>query len=181
MDLTGRRLIFAQHVKLAPGNLVALNGVLLSMEGAHVVDEATRDRRIQFFRGNVFACIAQLRSALPLGSAIGSSNSRDQDICSGVLKNSKIGNQCLIASLRNEHKWDSGETLSLVLRGATLLLPVSRQPPLDLLSLLLRQIGRRIGPDQRRPLSLPIVNHPALTALAHQKSRRRRRLVGHLA
>jgi len=79
MDLTGRRLIFAQHVKLAPGNLVALNGVLLSMEGAHVVDEATRDRRIQFFRGNVFACIAQLRSALPLGSAIGSSNLRNQD------------------------------------------------------------------------------------------------------
>jgi hypothetical protein len=46
---------------------------------------------------------------------------------------------------------------------------------------LLCQIGCQIGPDQRRTLSLPIVNHPALTSLAHQKSGRRRRLVAHLA
>jgi hypothetical protein len=42
---------------------------------------------------------------------------------------------------------------------------------------LLWQIDSRIGPDQRRPLSLPIVNKPIFRTLAYEKSGRGRCLI----
>ena len=58
---------------------------------------------------------------------------------------------------------------------------LGRQLPLDFGCLLLRQIDQRSGPNHCRGLALPIVYHPALGALANQKSGRWRRLVAHLA
>ena len=56
---------------------------------------------------------------------------------------------------------------------------LTHQRQLDVVGLFLRQIDCQIGPNQCRSLTLAIVNHPAVGALAYQKSGRRKRLVAH--
>jgi len=43
-------VMLLQRVQLARGDLVALDSILLGMEGAHVVDKAACDRGRQFYR-----------------------------------------------------------------------------------------------------------------------------------